>query len=413
MKTWIALFIGLVIAESAFGITGRGYDTNGTVVSVFDTTTNLPLHDISISLGEGQSLQGIAITSDGATAFVAMNPNQVAVIDLNADPETVGTIGVTGQSIDVAIMPNKRFVYVTSPSSGQIFVLDVATLTYLLTIQLDSPGGIDVTVDSTTLLAVSGAGSNLTYIDTSTQLITGNVPIANARDVIVNPNGGLAYVGTLDGFVAVIDLATRTVIQTIPLPGAATTLAITPDGTKLYAVDFAGQNVFAISTISNSVIATIPIAGSFVGPENAAVDPTGTYLYVPLSGTFEIVVIDVATDMIDSLTPTITVTSGSYQAAVSPFPAAPRNFSGTLIKDIFLDHTDLINRLTWTPRIDPSIAGYSITRNGMPIATIPASGPFVYDDWRRNRHEVDTYAIYSFNTEGVTSNVQTVTVTVP
>lgn len=148
-------------------------------------------------------------------------------------------------------------------------------------------------------------------------------------------------------------------------------------------------------------------------PIYVAVDPTGVVAYTANFGDNTASVIDVATDMVNSMTPTIGVGTGPFWVAFSPLPLPAMDFGAISIKDIYLDHTNRINRISWIPSTDPLISGYRLFRNGQLIATIPLSGPFVYDDGRRNRHEVDTYTIYTFNYLGTTSLIEQVTVTVP
>ncbi len=95
------------------------------------------------------------------------------------------------------------------------------------------------------------------------------------------------------GDVAVIDTATNTVVATVPVAGIPTGVAVTPDGARAYVTSGASttgtsNTVFVIATASNTVVATIP-AESF--PFGVAVTPDGQHVYVanPNSNTVSVI----------------------------------------------------------------------------------------------------------------------------
>lgn len=82
-----------------------------------------------------------------------------------------------------------------------------------------------------------------------------------------------------------------------------------------------------------------------------------------------------------------------------PFP--PAQFFGRVEINRFLYQTDRIHRLMWYPPSDrTSIVSYQITRNGVVIATLPASGPHFYDDHHRSKKQQDIYTIVSISNTG-------------
>ena len=92
--------------------------------------------------------------------------------------------------------------------------------------------------------------------------------IANAQALAQN-----AYITNADG-VSVIDTVSNTVIATIPVSGGTSGVAVSPDGGKVYVT---GDDVSVIDTASNTVIATIQVGGF---PEGVAVSPDGSKVYV-------------------------------------------------------------------------------------------------------------------------------------
>jgi len=95
------------------------------------------------------------------------------------------------------------------------------------------------------------------------------------------------------------------------------------------------------------------------------------------------------------------------QAVIGAFnsiPFSPSNFTGTRRSNRFLTQTDYINRLQWNPSQDPTVVGYFLYRNGQLIASIPASGPFQFEDHNRKKKEIDVYSLTSVNANGVQSS---------
>lgn len=80
-------------------------------------------------------------------------------------------------------------------------------------------------------------------------------------------------------------------------------------------------------------------------------------------------------------------------------PPPPSTFSGSVKKP--LKRRGVIHQLTWTPPVNSSsIVSYQISRNNVLIATVPASGPFVYNDLNRSKKRMDIYTIVSVNGDG-------------
>jgi YVTN family beta-propeller protein len=66
------------------------------------------------------------------------------------------------------------------------------------------------------------------------------------------------------------------VVATIP-GGGSPSLAITPDGSSVYAPSWADGNVVVIRISDNSVVARIPVEKT---PNGVAITPDGAYAYV-------------------------------------------------------------------------------------------------------------------------------------
>ena len=139
------------------------------------------------------------------------------------------------------------------------------------------------------------------------------------RGLAVSADGRHAYVGGYAG-VAVIDTAINTGTATVPVGGEEVVdVAVSPDGTRVYATTWKSNAVSVIDTRPaspnyNQVISTIDV-GQYVG--KLAVSPDGGRVYVTGDGTVS--VIDTTTNSV--VGSPITVGAQPGRVAVSPYGA--------------------------------------------------------------------------------------------
>src|SRR5687768_17451651 len=84
--------------------------------------------------------------------------------------------------------------------------------------------------------------------------------------------------------VSVVNTSTNAIVQSIPVGVGCicinpNSIAISPDGARVYVTNELDDTVSVISTASNTVIATIPL-GSGAQPTAVVVSPTSNRLYV-------------------------------------------------------------------------------------------------------------------------------------
>jgi YVTN family beta-propeller protein len=157
---------------------------------------------------------------------------------------------------------------------------------------------VQVTPDGS-LAVVTSYDSAITFIDTTTNTITGVIKTDSSihpAGLAISPDGTRAYVTNLfdtGSSVLVIDIASRTIVNTISVPIFPYSLAITPDGALVYVTFYQSGTVYVIDTLSNTV------AGAFTVPAPAygiAFSPTGLRAYVATAGApGQLQVVDTAT----------------------------------------------------------------------------------------------------------------------
>jgi len=98
-----------------------------------------------------------------------------------------------------------------------------------------------------------------------------------------------------------------------------------------------------------------------------------------------------------------------FYASVDPVILPPVNIQGSVCKNKFATQTDRINVITFTPSPSPGVTSYELRRNGVLIAVIPGTGPFIYLDHNRCKNVPDVYTLVAVGVGGVSTPV-TVTV---
>jgi len=219
---------------------------SGSVSLAFNRTINLP---------NASEPSGIALSTNGATAYVCLSgANALAVVDLVGGSVT-GLIDVGVAPYAVALSPDEHRAYV-SDYGGRVPGLGDA--------QAYAWGRSNVLVDSNGI-PNSGAVSIVDLVENTEQEIpTGLHPTGLA----LSPGGATLYVANANSdTVTVIDTALASTIATISVRPAAdlsyngsapNALALSPEGATLY-VALGGNNAIAvINTADYQVLGFIP-----------------------------------------------------------------------------------------------------------------------------------------------------------
>jgi YVTN family beta-propeller protein len=156
---------------------------------------------------------------------------------------------------------------------------------------------------------VTNVGSdNVSVIDVATNTVVATVPVGNSPlNVALTPDGAFAYVtNSSDRTVSVIDAASNAVVATVGgLGHFPEGIAITPDGAFAYVAIYgsppAPGSVSVIATASNTVVTTIENVGG--APLEVAVTPDGASVFVTNRLSNDVAVIDVATNTVETMIP--------------------------------------------------------------------------------------------------------------
>lgn len=206
------------------------------------------------------SVEGVAVTPDGSTAYLAETGQYYVIADdLATKAQTKIEVGAYPQ--DVAVSPTGKVVYATVTAGDT------------------GPGGSDV----------------VAAIDPATNKVTADIRVGPApRQVVFSHDGSTAYVTTETGIYE-ISTATSRVVRVIPEAGATNGpqgIALSPNGATLYVTNPDAGTVAAIDAASGKVVAS---ASGLAEPYSVTVTPSGSTLYVADMNSDSVSVLSAAT----------------------------------------------------------------------------------------------------------------------
>ncbi len=225
-------------------------------------------------------------SSNGTVNFLKDTPGRVRTIAVGNDPEVLMGSGSESSWVANSLNDTVQRLDVAAQSAGP--AIPVAR----------APADLQMTPDGRTLLVLSfGDGRHagmLTAIDTSTSAQRTPLSVGpRPSDLTVSPTGGLAFVADYrTNSISIVDVTHWRADGTIALPCGPTSLAVTPDGTTLFAACGDSARVVPIS-VSNHRLGTAIAVTS---------DPR---LVTPLLGTTLIVAGSNALQALDTNTETI------------------------------------------------------------------------------------------------------------
>ncbi|MEO8131839.1 MAG: hypothetical protein ABI822_32395, partial [Bryobacteraceae bacterium] len=186
---------------------------------------------------------GSMSTSSTVSANASGTNDEIRAAQANGRSATVARVAIGARPIGMKISPDKKRTYVAYALG--IAVIDRATRSVVDRITLPPearPHSLAVSLDNKRLYVTS-------YLSTAAQ-------------------------------VYVVDLASKSVIASIPVGGFPSGIAVTPDGTQVWATSLSSGNVTVIDTLTSTRVLVISGISAAWG---VRFNPTGTRAYVTSS----------------------------------------------------------------------------------------------------------------------------------
>lgn len=262
------------------GVTGITFSPDGATAYVADYGQNqiTPIDTSTFAAGTSFSSGGtnpvfLQVTPNGGDLIVVDSVSDNVAVISTSHTSSVKTISDTHGPLGVAILPNGSAAYISN-TDGTVSVIKLTSTPRLTkTITFPSPG----CTGGGDLLAAAPNGKKVYVTCTNgaelwvIKVLHHNqvkevVHVKVTGQIVITPNGQMAYVNGANGKVFPIDLKTKKVGKGIPVSDDYG-LGISPDGAYVAApVDATSQGaVDLISTSSNAVTSTIQSGGDAPG----------------------------------------------------------------------------------------------------------------------------------------------------
>ncbi|WP_167103518.1 Ig-like domain-containing protein [Mycobacterium sp. DL592] len=272
------------------------------VTAAVQNVTVAPAHlsiDVPIELGTNPGTSNVTVNAAGTRAYISDSAHAtVTVVDL-----TTGTVQTTyhvgDYPVGVATGAN-GVIYVSNSDGHSISVINTTTGQATEIAVADAPG-VPVLAPGGKRLYVPVADGTVAVIDTTTNTQVSTINYAGGRIAFAGADSSKLYAMGLDEL-AVIDVATGTVLDTIETPDRAYDLAVNADGTRAYVAAFGNRSVQVVDTsdptnLTELTVINIPPApANFLNePVAVTLSPDSSLAYVGTLGG-KVFVVDTATN---------------------------------------------------------------------------------------------------------------------
>ena len=248
-----------------------------------------PRSPATVALDSGPT--SLVMRPDQAFVYVARLDRGVSVIDTASQTLVQTTTGSAsaGAGYGIAISPDGRTVYEAIQNGGsggrvQVFSANVSTgeLTATASIPVHSPALLAVSPDGSRLYVPNEYANSVSVIDTETNAVIDDIPVGSRPvGAAVHPDGSRVYVTNFgSNTISVIDVTTDpAAVATVTGAGlqAPRTIAITPDGDHYYVANSPTGQIAQFQTSNNTTVAPAVDIGSNV--YGLAVSPDGSFIY--------------------------------------------------------------------------------------------------------------------------------------
>jgi YVTN family beta-propeller protein len=320
-----AVFLSGFFGSALAGTKAFIPSTSGNI-SVVDTSTQT---QTTLLTGLGLNYS-ISVSPNGTVAYATDFTGGV-VYAINTATNAVGTAITVGSGpVNVTFSSNSAFAYVSNYSANSISVIDVSTATVSTTVANICPSGNpaqSVFHGAKLLIVCNDFPSVVRSMDTSASnaLTTLATVQDEAVNIAISTASGFGYVAnSYSGSVSKFDLTTGATTH-YPATGVfqPLSLAVTPDGNKIYISDYLGSNLIVMNP-SGTILSTLNLGRPIAG---LGMFSDGSVIYAPLRGLADgIKVINTATDAVTATiaNPGVSMDKifGNFLANVSAAPAA-------------------------------------------------------------------------------------------
>jgi DNA-binding beta-propeller fold protein YncE len=259
--------------------------------------------------GQGDGPFGVAVDGQGRIFISQSNSGRLASSLYPVSGITTQDLGGSPTSI-VLLAGGTALVTPTGPDNTEASLIEVSSDRVLGQVPVGVPAFAALTSPDSQTVYLGTNDGRVLQLEVASTTITASidlgVPLSRVNHLALNRAGTLLYASSFTtGTISEIDLASKTVVRLFIVGGEPQGIALSTDGTELYVADESGLgriNVYDI--VGDTLKTSIPsgATSSIGGPFGLSISPDGFRVYVGVittAGPGLIQVIDVGTRAIE------------------------------------------------------------------------------------------------------------------
>jgi DNA-binding beta-propeller fold protein YncE len=237
--------------------------------------------------GQGDAPFGAAVDGDGRIFISQTNSGRVASGPYPITGFTTRDLG--GIPTSIALLGGgTALVTPTGPDTNDASLIELSSDRVLSQIPLDVPAFSAVTAPDSQTVYLGTNDGRVLELDVASATVTGSIDLevtnSRANHLAMNAAGTLLYASSFTtGTISEIDLASGSVARLFIVGGEPQGIAVSPDGTELYVANEASTGHIVIyDIVGNTLKASIPsgATSSIGGAFGLAISPDGARVYV-------------------------------------------------------------------------------------------------------------------------------------
>jgi YVTN family beta-propeller protein/YD repeat-containing protein len=237
-------------------------------LSVFDAVTNQPLTTIPLLAA---NVAAMAMTPDGRNLLVTHPSNDAVSLVDTATNTVAALIPVGRQPIFISASPDNQRVHVHNSLADTISVVDVPSRSVTATIASGSSTGFPtfgVFNPAGSRYYSDTNGNRVIAVNTATNAVTTITGFGSTRAGALSADGSRLYVGDanaapfFDAGIVVLNTTTNTIVASAQVGPTPSSVALTPDGLRLVAINSDDNTTTLFDTTTNTVASVVPSHGA-------------------------------------------------------------------------------------------------------------------------------------------------------